>query len=301
MVKKLFLIILLHTILTPTLWAHKSSSMHENDMLEVLGFKAEGKPMKNGNARVREWANLITSNIDRHREFGKVLKARFPGLKYQDGDHRFLFHWAYNDEPWTNDLEQKAKDVYNLPNQNYQAQYSNYYRFRDAFKRVIRLEYQKRKNEIETKTREIFGFENGGIGARYCNCFASLAYNVHLLGDYMLDNTVLYGLTNIKHLLDKICEDILNFAKYGNTDSNIKTAHKIINAIEQINNTITDENKQQKAEEAMSLLKREVPALIKDLSNGAIKSKLEKMGYKFVPWYQDIQILNELQSFKKGA
>lgn len=282
MLKKLFIIVLLHTTFISILLAHKSSSMHVNDMLEVLGFKVEGKQMDICNAQVKAWAQLITDNIDNHTEFGNLLKSNFPGFTYQSMDHRFLFHWAYNDEAWTNDLEQKAKDLYYLPSEKYAEQYGNYYHFRDAFKRVIRLEQQKRKEKIETKTREVFGFENGGIGARYCNCFASMAYNIHLLGDYMPDNTVLYGLTNIKHLLDKICEDLQNFAKYGNTDSNIKTAHKIINAIEQINNTITDENKQQKAQEVMMLLKREVPTLIKDLGNGAIKRRLEKnMGYKF--------------------
>lgn len=304
MVKKLLITTLLFTLSQPTLLAHKKSKMHIDDMLEVLGFKAEGKPMDPCNNQIKEWAQLITDNIDIHTEFGNALKAKFPGFTYQNMDHRFLFHWAYNDEAWTNDLEQKAKDVYHLPSEKYAEQYGNYYRFREVFKRIIREEQQKRKEKIEKKTREVFGFENGGIGARYCNCFASFAYNIHLLGDYMPDNKVLYGLTNMKHLLDKICEDVHNFAKYGNTDSNIKTALKIINAINQINNTITDENKQQKAEEVMILLKREIPSLIKDLSHGAIKDKLEnRMGYKFTPWYNNIptSISNLMQSFKEGA
>lgn len=303
--KKIF-ILLLGIGFSSTLLAHKSSDMHVNDILEVFGFKDPEKRKTPRNKLVKEWAIEISKkNIDEHEEFGNHLKNIFPGLTYQQGDHRFLFHWAYNDEPWTNDLEQKAKDVFNqhMYHNYYVKKYGDYYTFRNEFKYELIVEQRKRNAAINKKTEETFGFAHGGIEARYANRFASMAYNMHLLGDYMSDNTVLYGLTNFNHLLDVICKDIKALGSLGNTDKDIDTAHKIINRIDLIKSDINDSNIQPKADETMLLLKQEFPSFLKNLSNGSIKQRCENRGFKFVSWTEKIpaSISNLMQSFKEGA
>lgn len=274
MKKTLILIIILFSNVH-AIYPHKEGKMHVKDMAEVFGIVVN-------DAKFKEWGKCITHNIDAYNEnsfYTLLTQDIFPGFKC---DHRLLFHWGYNSEPWSNDLEKKAKELYNNPNYNYSQQYEKYILFRDAFIEVLRKEQKRRNGEINKLTEETFGFAHGGIDAKYANRFASMAYNTHLLGDYMTDNQKLRGLPDINRLLRMLCQDIETLGKLGKTERDFKTAKAIVDKINQKSHEINDRNLQQTADEIMLLLKNNFPAFIRHLSNGSIMRRLENKGFQFV-------------------
>lgn len=272
--KKILIFITLLFANIHAIYPHSKGEMHVKDMAEVFGIV-------NG-AIFNKWGTCITQNIDKHNEnsfYTSLSQNIFPGFTC---NHRLLFHWGYNSEPWSNDLEKKAKELYNNPNYNYSQQYEKYILFRDAFKEVLRKEQKRRNGEINKLTEETFGFAHGGIDAKYANRFASMAYNTHLLGDYTPDNQKLSGLPDINHLLRMLCQDIETLGKLGKTERDFKTAKAMVDKINQKSHEINDYNLKQKAEEVMLLLKREFPLFIQQLANGSIKRRLEYQGFQFV-------------------
>ena len=126
---------------------------------------------------------------------------------------------------------------------------------------------------IEKKTQEVFGFGEGGKEGRiYTHFFSSMAYNIHILGDYTSDNTVLDGLFGFEKLIGRIVIELRNL-DYTNSKS-------IINGITQINKKNIDV--QEKADLLMTYLKQEVPLFIQSACNGSIKRKIEGQGFQFI-------------------
>ena len=126
---------------------------------------------------------------------------------------------------------------------------------------------------IEKKTQEVFGFEEGGKEGRiYTHFFSSMAYNIHILGDYTSDNTVLDGLFGFDKLIGRIVVELRNL-DFSNSKS-------IVNGITQINKKNIDVQK--KADLLMAYLKQEVPNFIQNACNKSVKRKIEGCGYRFV-------------------
>lgn len=270
MVKRILVLIFI-TTLSLTVFAHDGYKAHVNEIKNVFGITQS--------TEFDDWAQYISQKIDKHDENGfyKSLKSKFNGFSCK---HRLLFHWGYNSKPWSNDLEKKTKDLFYNPNYNYAATYGDYSNFKNEFLAELRKEQQRRNAEINKKTEDVFGFAHGGIDAKYANRFASIAYNVHLLGDYEPDNTDLVGLPNITYLLTMICQDVEALGKLGKTTYDGTTAKEIVNMITQKSNEINENNKQQKASEIMMLLQKEIPPFLKTMSNGSLGRRLEKAGFQ---------------------
>lgn len=99
-----------------------------------------------------------------------------------------------------------------------------------------------------------------------------MAYNIHILGDYTSDNTVLDGLFGFDKLIGKIVVELRNL-DYANSK-------QLVNGITKIKNKNIDIQK--KADLLMDYLKQEVPAFIKSACNGSLKRRIEGRGFKFI-------------------
>lgn len=105
----------------------------------------------------------------------------------------------------------------------------------------------------------------------YSHFLASMAYNVHILGDYTSDNTVLSGLYAFEKLVGQFVVELRKLDYAGSKD--------IIRGITIINNKNIDVQK--KADELMLYLKLHVPSFIKESRNGSFKRLLENKGFSF--------------------
>ena len=127
--------------------AHGSWQEHVADMTEVMGLREE--------PRLRAWMKFISSDmIDKCEPFYSELKARHEGFACK---HRLLFHWGYDAEPWSPELEARV------------VRYCREYDLdRDSTLRLFRSEMvaeQKRRNALlNRRTEELFGFAHGGRG-----------------------------------------------------------------------------------------------------------------------------------------
>lgn len=236
--------------------AHDNWSAHVDDMMAVFGFQ-EDKNLKT-------WMKFISSDmIDKPNPFYKELCKRHPGFSC---NHRLLFHWGYNAEPWNRDLEERIKkycDDYDL---NLESNLR-------IFKSELKTEQKRRNRILNKKTEDLFGFAHGGREASYANFFCSMAYNTHLLGDYMSDNSEKYlkGLMPINNLIGTIVADIQSLDK--------STSKSIISGITHINKIYP--NQQKKADALMAYLQLHLPTFIKQAQKGSIKRRLEGRGFRF--------------------
>ena len=110
--------------------AHGSWQEHVADMTEVMGLREE--------PRLRAWMKFISSDmIDKCEPFYSELKARHEGFACK---HRLLFHWGYDAEPWSPELEARV------------VRYCREYDLdRDSILRLFRSEMvaeQKRRNAL---------------------------------------------------------------------------------------------------------------------------------------------------------
>ena len=235
--------------------AHGSYEQHRKDMREVFGVE--------GHTIILEWAKFISSDMIDKNDFYKELKSSFPGISMK---HRLLFHWAYDAEPWNEELEKKIIEYCEKYDLNIESNIR-------VLKSKLKSEQARRNRLIEKKTREVFGFAEGGKEGRiYTHFFSSMAYNIHILGDYTSDNTDLEGLCGFDKLIGRIVVELRNL-DYANSKS-------IVNGITQINKKNIDVQK--KADLLMAYLKQEVPHFIQKTGNGSLKRKIEGQGYRFI-------------------
>ncbi|NDV56565.1 hypothetical protein [Bacteroides sp. 519] len=234
------------------IYAHKKCAEHVDDMIAVFGFEENNK--------LKEWMQFISSDmIDKHEPFYSTLCNNHLGFKCK---HRLLFHWAYNARPWSSELEKRIKKYCEEYDLNVESNLR-------IFKSEIKSEQIKRNRKINEETEKMFGFAHGGRDAAYARFFASIAYNVHLIGDYTSDNTDLDGLQSLNEIISSIIIELRNL-------DNIKCKN-IIRGITQINNCYSDSQK--KADALMEYLKKNVPTFIKEAQNGSIKRRLSKHGF----------------------
>lgn len=116
-----------------------------------------------------------------------------------------------------------------------------------VFKSEFKDEQKRRNRLVNQKTEELFGFASGGRDAQYANFFASMAYNIHLIGDYLSDyNSDLDGLQDINEIIGLIIIDIQRMDK--------KRGKALQKGITNINKRYSDPQK--KADELMEYLKK---------------------------------------------
>ena len=267
------LIISLMTSLLPWIAiGHPKTWMHVDEMYSVLPFAT----YKNGNVveenfRIREMLETISKDLidDYNRikikEYGDLtfydyLKYKFD-FKLGVGNHRLLFHWGYNAEPWNDELEDYVKRE--------EWGEEKIKRFKDALK-----EEQKRRNAIANKSAEkVFGFASGGREAKWANSIMAIVYDVHLLGDYTEgDNKFFIGVTKPS----KVAGDIINSIR------NIDNSRTSRNIIDSIRKTTREYSNQEHvlASKLIEILQTDLPGFLLTANEGALKRKFEQKGFK---------------------
>ena len=264
--KRLLLIIIHSLIYSTSVLAHSSFIQHGEDMMDVFGFEynlklfSRSKDTKSN----KSWTKFISSDMIDNTEFHRQLERKYPKFsiaipKY----HRLLFHWGYNVEPWSPYLERHIRTYCRL---NYLDEESTI----NDFKSDIKSEQKRRNKKINEATGKVFGFAHGGTDAKYAQFFASMAYNVHLLGDQQTDNKVFLGVAHTNNLIEQI---ILSLRMLDRSKS--KPIEKELTLL---NKKYSDQH--QKADAVMQYLKQAIPGFIKTAQNGSIYRRLEKNGFK---------------------
>lgn len=269
--KQRALLCLLTFLISIPNYAHPNSWQHIMEMYSVLPFATD----KEGNVvpenfPIRIWLENITKNlID---DYNRVEIKEYGGLtfyayiqrefnfKLSFGDHRLLFHWGYNAQPWNDGLEQYV--IYNDWDIDQVAR----------FKKVL-VDEQRRRNKIaNSEAEKVFKFASGGKEAQWANAILSIVYDVHLLGDYTLvDNRNFKGVTEPS----KVAQDIITSVRRLDTSSDAKKL------IESIRRTISEYSNQHiLAEQLISLLQKEMPRFLLSVQEGSLKRRFESLGYK---------------------
>lgn len=251
--------------------AHPTSGQHIMEMYSVLPFAID----KNGNVvdenfPIREWLKTITEElIDEHnripiKEYGgltfyQYLTSRFD-FKLSFGNHRILFHWGYNANPWNKELEQ-----YVIQN-NWSEEKIR------LFKDAIRAEQKRRNTIANSEAEKVFGFSNAGKEAGWANGILAIVYDIHLLGDYVPeDNRNFRGVTEPSEVAKDIIKSIQRIDRS-------KASKKIIESIRIAVSQYSDQN--HLATQILKVLQEEMPAFLLSAQDGALKRRFKQKGYK---------------------
>ena len=245
---------------------HSSWQQHARDMMDVFGMQWDARRAPK-NAEVKQWARYISSDMIDNVSFHKQLMSRHPGFPNISTPrrHRMLFHWGYDAQPWNAQIEREVRTYCDQRDLNVEINLR-------VIKSEIRAEQQRRNRMVNAKTETLFGFAHGGQDAAYARFFASMAYNVHILGDYTSDNTVLDGLQPIGGLIGQIVTDLRRLDPVE--------SRAVIKEITAINRQ--QPRTQLKADALMACLKRNVPSLVRRARQGTIYRRLQKQGVGFV-------------------
>ena len=257
------LIIILLTLCTIKIMAHSSFIAHCEDMMEVFGFKYNLKLFsKTSPKNNSSWTKFISSDMIDNTEFHRTLEKKYPNLKIVHPNyHRLLFHWGYNVEPWSPYLERHLRYCF--------MNYKNIETPIREIKMLVKNEQRRRNHKINEVTEQVFGFAHGGKDAKYAQFFASMAYNIHLLGDQEPDNHVFIGVATTSQLIGQI---ILSLRMLDSSRSK-----PIEKKLTMLNKENIDSH--EKATAVMNYLKQTIPSFIKSAQNGSIKRRLEKRGF----------------------
>lgn len=245
--------------------AHPSFLDHCKDMMAVFGFVHnttlfnKSKDTKSN----KSWTKFISSDMIDNTEFHRRLENKYQDLSLSSPDyHRLLFHWCYNAKPWNIYLERHIRTYCRLNRKDEDAIVM-------AIQEEVLYEQKRRNRKINEKTEIVFGFSHGGVEAKYAQFFASMAYNIHLLGDQMTDNKVFLGVASTSTIIGQI---ILSLRMLDGSLS--KGIEKQLNIL---NNKYSDQH--EKADAVMLYLKQSVPLFIKSARGGSIYRRLKKLGY----------------------
>ena len=245
--------------------AHDSFIAHGEDIMAVFGFDKNvllfnrSKDTKNNTS----WVKYISSDMIDNKKFHTELESQHAGLKISTPNyHRLLFHWGYNAEPWSDELEEHIRKYCEEYDLNIESNLR-------IFKAKIKDEQRRRNRDMNEKTERLFGFAHGGTDAKYARFFIAMAVNIHILGDYQSDNSVFIGLMKLESLIGQIVIELRNLDQIR--------SRKLIQDITLINKQ--QANPQKKADALMVYLKNNMPSFVKEAQNGQIKRRLESRGF----------------------
>lgn len=260
--------------------AHASWQQHAEDMYEVFGF-AENEELTNW---MRFVSSVLIDNNNSDTAFSKDgtsfdfyshLQEKYPDFRCK---HRLLFHWGYNSRPWTPYLQEKVES-YGWSEemiQNFQADL---------------IAEQKRRNGFANEyTENVFGFAHGGKEARIARILISIAYDVHLLGDYEPDNTDLDGLQDIGAVVGDIINNLNALDKQQSRDL-IKQLRKISQGQQY--------ELQKKSSALLSLLKENFSSILQNADEGRVAIHLNNQGFRFIDYnnlqanYEEVEPANK--------
>ena len=265
MLRRVIIIVISLFFLRMYSWAHESWLQHADDMYKVLGFER--------NEELTNWMRFVSSvlidnnnteyafsNDDKPFNFYAYLQEKYPGFQCK---HRLLFHWGYNSRPWSTYLQTKVEN-YGWSEEMIQA-----------FQADLIAEQKRRNGFANEYTENVFGFAHGGKEARVARVLISVAYDVHILGDYEPDNTDLDGLQDIGSVVGDI---INNLTALDNQQSS--------ELRKQFRKTSQDPKYgiQDKATVLLELLKNNFSVLLQNAENGKIATHLNARGFRFVDY-----------------
>lgn len=276
MLRKLFITITSLFLLQMSSWAHESWQQHAEDMYQVFGFER--------NEELTDWMRFVSSvlidnynteyafsNDDKPFDFYLYLQEKYPGFQCK---HRLLFHWGYNSRPWSSYLQEKVEN-YGWPDEMVQELQADL------------VAEQKRRNAFSNEyTENLFGFAHGGKEARVARVLISIAYDVHILGDYESDNIDLDGLQDIGSVVGDIIDNL------NALDNQQCSALR-----KQLRDTLRDPKYeiQDKAAVLLDLLKNNFSILLQNADEGKIAAHLNARGFRFVN-YENKEALFEEQT-----
>lgn len=258
-VKKYGLCIFIVCLFPLSLYAHGSYEEHVKDVMEVFGFNNDGRRSVQNSVIKNDWLKFISSEMIDSKEFHKSLCEKhkgFPNLSTPKR-HRILFHWGYDAEPWNKDFERIVLDYCESYDLNKESNIR-------IFKSELKSEQNRRNRIIDEKTRQIFRFCASGKDRELAHFFSSIAYNIHVLGDYMSDNTILVGLHDFQDLVGLIIIEIRKL-DYIKSKPLIKEINKIVSSNKDV---------QQIADDLMAYLKINMPPFIKEAREGTLYRRL---------------------------
>lgn len=278
---KRLLISLIVFFLSWTAIAHPHTWQHIQEMYSVLPFAT----YKNGdvvedNFSIRRLLEKITQDlID---DYNRVKIDDYNGSTFyaylQDkfdfslgfGDHRILFHWGYNVNPWNEELD------------NYVIQHKWDIDKIGRFKQALIYEQSRRNKIAKEEAEKVFGFASGGKEAKWTTSILSIVYDVHLLGDYTTgDNNNFKGVSEPS----KIAGDIINSIRRID-DS--RTSRNLIESIRKATGEISNQHKL--AAKLIEILQKNLPDFILAANEGVLKRKFENKGFKLTT--KDQQFIN---------
>ena len=249
-------------ILQISSWAHESWQQHAEDMYKVFGFER--------NEELTNWMRFVSSVlIDNYNteyaisndgnpfDFYSYLQNKYPGFQCK---HRLLFHWGYNSRPWSSYLQEKVNS-YGWSEEMIQE-----------FQADLIAEQKRRNGFANEYTENVFGFAHGGKEARVARVLISIAYDVHILGDYEPDNIDLDGLQDIGSVVGDIMN---NLTALDNQQSS--TLRKLLRKASQD----PKYEIQDKATVLLNLLKDNFCILLQNADGGNIAAHLKVKGFRF--------------------
>lgn len=212
------------------------------------------------------WTKFISSDMIDNTEFHRQLEREYPEFKIANPNaHRMLFHWGYNAEPWNKYLDRHVRTYCRLHYLDEESTVAE-------FKQKVKSEQKRRNRMINEATENLFGFAHGGKDAKYAQFFASMAYNIHLLGDQQTDNSVFLGVASTSDIIGQI---ILSLRMLDDSLSK-----PLVKQLTLLNNQYGENQEHVKADAVMLYLKEAVPPFIKAAQGGSIYRRLEKQGFK---------------------
>ena len=131
---------------------------------------------------------------------------------------------------------------------------------------------QKRRNGFANEyTENVFGFRHGGNEARIARVFISIAYDVHLLGDYEPDNSDLDGLQDLGSVIGDVIHNLQALDKQQSAD----LVKKLKKASQGQENDI-----QEMASLILNILKADFRNVLQRAEDGKVSKHLLAQGFR---------------------
>jgi len=276
MLRKAFILFISLISFQMPMLAHASWRLHADDMYEVFGFER--------NEELTKWMKFVSSalidNNNSDRAFSKdgisfnfysYLQEKYPDFKCK---HRLLFHWGYNSRPWSNYLQEKV-DRYGWSEEMI-----------NDFQADLVAEQKRRNGYANEYTENVFGFAHGGKEARFARVLISIAYDVHILGDYEPDNSDLDGLQDMGSVVGDIINNLTALDK--------KLSSGLCKQLKKVSQG-QEYELQDKATILLDLLKDNFSNLLQNANEGEVATHLISKGFRFVDYHGN-QTHNEEQT-----
>lgn len=259
--RAIIIVVSLFIFQTPSL-AHATWQQHAEDMYMVFGLEK--------NEVLTNWMKFVSSvlidNNNSDDAFSKeglsfnfyvYLQEKYPNFQCK---HRLLFHWGYNSRPWSSFLQEKVN--------NYGWSEEMIHSFQEDL-----IKEQKRRNGFTNEyTENVFGFAHSGKEARIARVLISIAYDVHILGDYEPDNIDLDGLQDIGSVIGDIINNLTVLDK-NESKALCKQLRKASQGQEY--------DIQEKATVILNLLKNNFRFVLQKADAGGIAEHLKAKGFRF--------------------